>query len=82
MLFRGTVDVYCENYTEHTDTARTSQEAHYVSATNTNRLMLFRQTVAVYCDNHTVHTDTVRGWNAEFQCVKTKQVVHIVATGL
>jgi hypothetical protein len=59
-LFRKTVPVYCENHTEHTDTVRTSQETHYVSATETNRLMLFRETVTVYCENHTEHTDTVR----------------------
>jgi thioredoxin-related protein len=39
---------------------RTSQETHYVSATQPNRLMLFRKTVAVYRENHTEHTDTVR----------------------
>jgi predicted Zn-dependent protease with MMP-like domain len=39
---------------------RTSQETHYVSTTEPNRLMLFRETVAVYCENHTEHTDTVR----------------------
>jgi hypothetical protein len=60
MLFRETVAVYCENHTEHTDTARTSQETHYVSVTKPNRLMLFSETVAVYCENHTEHTDTVR----------------------
>jgi hypothetical protein len=47
MLFREEVAVYCENHTEHTDTlcgqnaVRTSQETHYVSATEPNRLMLF-----------------------------------------
>jgi thioredoxin-related protein len=60
MLFGETIVVYCENHTEHTDTVRTSQETHYVSATETNRLMLFWETVAVYCENHTEHTDTVR----------------------
>jgi hypothetical protein len=60
MLFGETVAVYCENHGEHTDTVRTSQETHYVSATETNRLMLFVETVAVYCENHTEHTDTVR----------------------
>jgi hypothetical protein len=60
MLFGKTVAVYCENHTEHTDTVRTSQETHYVSATEPNRLMLFGETVAVYCENHTEHTDTVR----------------------
>jgi hypothetical protein len=49
---------------------RTSQETHYVSATETNRLMLFGETVAVYCENHTEHTDTLCGQNAEFWCVK------------
>jgi hypothetical protein len=39
---------------------RTSQETHYVSATETNRLKLFGETVAVYCENHMEHTDTVR----------------------
>jgi hypothetical protein len=60
MRFGETVNVYCENQTEHTDTVRTSQETHYVSAIEPNRLMLFGETVAVYCENHTEHTDTVR----------------------
>jgi hypothetical protein len=38
----------------------TSQETHYVSATEPNRLMLFGETVAVYCEIHTEHIDTVR----------------------
>jgi thioredoxin-related protein len=45
---------------EHTDTVRTSQETHCISATKLNRLMLFGETVAVYCESHTEHTDTVR----------------------
>jgi hypothetical protein len=40
MLFRKTAAIYCENHTEHTDTVRTSQETHCVSA---NRLVLFRE---------------------------------------
>jgi hypothetical protein len=60
MLFRETVAVYCENHTELTDTVRTSQETHYVSATKSNRLMLFRETVAVHCENRTEHTNPVR----------------------
>jgi hypothetical protein len=60
MLFGETVAVYYENHTKHTDTVCTSQETHYVSATEPNRLMLFRETVAVYCENHMEHTDTVR----------------------
>jgi hypothetical protein len=46
MLFGETVAVYCENHTEHTDAVRTSQETHYISATEPNRLMLFRETIA------------------------------------
>jgi hypothetical protein len=57
MLFEETVAVYCENHTEYTDTVRTSQETHYVSATETNRLMMFKEAVAVYCENHTEHTN-------------------------
>jgi UDP-glucose 6-dehydrogenase len=38
----------------------TSQETHYVSATESNRLMLFGKTVTVYGENHTEYTDTVR----------------------
>jgi hypothetical protein len=37
----------------HSNSVRTSQETHYVSATKPNRLMLFRETVAVYCEKHT-----------------------------
>jgi hypothetical protein len=55
MLFGETVAVYCENYTEHTDTFRTSQETHCISSTKPNRLMQFRETAAVYCENHTEH---------------------------
>jgi hypothetical protein len=47
MLFGGTVAVYCENHTEHTDPVRTSQETHYVSASEPSLLMLFGETVAV-----------------------------------
>jgi transcriptional regulator with AAA-type ATPase domain len=60
MLFGETVAIYCENHMEHTDTVRTSQETHYVSATEPNRLKLCKETVTVYCENHTEHTDTVR----------------------
>jgi hypothetical protein len=45
----------------NTDTVRTSQEAHYLSATEPNRLMLFEETVAVYWENHTEHVDTKHG---------------------
>jgi hypothetical protein len=40
---------------------RTSQQTHYFSATEPNRLMLFGETVAVYCENHTEHTNTLCG---------------------
>jgi hypothetical protein len=55
MLFEETVAVYCENHTEHTDTVRTSQETHYISASEPDLLILLGETVAVYCDNHTEH---------------------------
>jgi hypothetical protein len=55
MLFGETVAVYCENHTEHTDTVRTSQETHYVTATKPDLLLLFGETVAVYYENHTEH---------------------------
>jgi hypothetical protein len=45
MLFGETVAVYCENHSEHTDTVRTSQETHYVSARYPSRLMLFEQSL-------------------------------------
>jgi hypothetical protein len=74
MLFRETVTVYCEYHTEQihfvgridSNSARTSRETHYVSATKPNRLMLFRETVAVYFENRTEHTGTLCGQNAEF----------------
>jgi hypothetical protein len=53
----------------------TSQETHYVSATETNLLMLFREAVAVYSENHTEHTDTLCGQNA----VRTSQETHYVS---
>jgi hypothetical protein len=68
MLFRKTVAVNYENHTEHTDTVRTSQDTHYVSTTEPNRLMLFRETVAVYCENHTERINTV-GTSQETHCV-------------
>jgi hypothetical protein len=44
----------------------TSQETHYVSATEPNQLMLFGETVAVYCENHTEHINTLCEQNAEY----------------
>jgi hypothetical protein len=77
MLFEETVAVYYENHTEQDtlcgqNAVRTSQEKHYVSATDPNRLMLLRETVAVYCENHTENTDTLCGQNA----VRTSQETH------
>jgi hypothetical protein len=55
---------------------RTSQETHYISATEPNRLMLFRETVAVCYENRTEHTDTLC-----MQCFSLlKHVVYIVTT--
>jgi hypothetical protein len=71
MLFRETVTVYCENHTEHTDTVHISQGTHYVSATETNRLILFRETVAVYCENRTEYINTLR---------TSREIHHISAT--
>jgi thioredoxin-related protein len=70
MLFGKTVAVYCENHTEHTDTVRTSQETHYISATETNRLMLFEEAVGVYCEDHTEDTDTVRTSQKNTLCLR------------
>jgi hypothetical protein len=50
MLSGETIAIYCQNHTEHTDTVRISQETHYISTTEPNRLMLFGETVAVYCE--------------------------------
>jgi hypothetical protein len=74
ILFRETVAVYCETMRNtqihcvgrtYSNSVRTLQETHYVSATKPNRLILFRETVAVYCENHTEHTNTLCGQNAE-----------------
>jgi hypothetical protein len=58
MLFGEILAVYCENHMEHRDTVRTSQETHYVSATEPNQLMLFGEILAVYCGSHTEHINT------------------------
>jgi hypothetical protein len=49
----------------YTNPVRISQETHYVSTTEPNRLMLFRETVTVYCENHTEHTNTLCEQNVE-----------------
>jgi hypothetical protein len=87
MVFRESVAVYCENIRStqahcvgrmqssviYTNSVRTSQETHCVSATEPNRLMLFRETVAVYFENRTEHTDTFFGQNAEFLDVQASK---------
>jgi hypothetical protein len=55
---------------------RTSQETHYVSATEPNRLMLFGETVAVYCETHMEHTNTLCGQNAEALYIRIQLVPH------
>jgi hypothetical protein len=47
-LYWGFFAVYGENHTEYTNTVHTSQETHYISAMEPNRLMLSGETVAVY----------------------------------
>jgi hypothetical protein len=47
-------------------TVCTSQETHYVSATEPNRLMLYGERVAVYCENRAEHAYTAFGQTAEF----------------
>jgi hypothetical protein len=69
--------VHTVNQIIYTNSVRTSQETHHVSATKPNRLMLFGKTVAVYCENHTEHTDTLL-W-AECR-VCTSQETHYVST--
>jgi hypothetical protein len=59
----------------------TSQETHYVSATETNRLILFGETVAVYCENHTEHINTLCEQNCRV-VLMLKRAVHIVTTVL
>jgi hypothetical protein len=65
----------------YSNSVRTSQETHYVTATKPNRLMLFGETVAVYCENYTEHKNILCGQNAgSFSMIK--QVVYIVTTEL
>jgi hypothetical protein len=64
--------------TVYKNSVRTSQETHYVSATETNRLMLFTVTVAVYCENHAENEYIVR---AKYRVIwKSQKVVNIVTT--
>jgi hypothetical protein len=74
MLFGGTVAVCCKNHTERTGTVHTSQETHYISATEPNRLMLFRGIISVYCENRTELLNALREQNVEFMTLK--QMVH------
>jgi hypothetical protein len=76
MLFKETVAVYCENHTEHTNPDLTSQETHYVSATEANRLTLFREAVAVYYENHNTQINMPCGQTAEFWYVQARGTYH------
>jgi hypothetical protein len=65
---RVTVEVFDPASTRQSEDAniyktsvRTSQETHYVSATETVRLMSFGEIIAVYCENHTEHINTLCG---------------------
>jgi hypothetical protein len=59
--------------TEHTDTVRTPQETHHVSAKETNQLMLF-------IVGTVRNTDTLCGQNAELSMLK--QAVCVVTSVL
>jgi hypothetical protein len=48
---------------------RTSQETHYVSATEPNRLMLFRETVAVYCGQNVEFGNVKADGSYNYHCV-------------
>jgi hypothetical protein len=54
----------------------TSQETHYASATETNRLMQFGEVIAVYCENHMEHINTLCGQNAETLYIRIQSVPH------
>jgi hypothetical protein len=43
------------------NSVRTSQETHYVIATEINPLMLFREKIALYCVDHMEHTKILVG---------------------
>jgi hypothetical protein len=59
-----------------TDSVRTSQETHHISATKLNRLMLFGEIIAVYCENHMEHINTLFGQNAETLYIRIQFVPH------
>jgi hypothetical protein len=44
----------------YVNSVRTSLETHYVSATETNRLMLIEETAGAYSENGVEHTNTLR----------------------
>jgi broad-specificity NMP kinase len=64
MEHKYTVWAECRDFI-YKNSVRTSQETHYVSTTEPNRLMLFREIIAVYCESHVKHTNTLRGQIAE-----------------
>jgi hypothetical protein len=64
----------------YTNSVRTSQETHYISATKPHRLMLFRETVAVYCESHTEHTNALCGQNADIFNFKAGEYMQVAVT--
>jgi hypothetical protein len=62
------------------DSVHTSQETHYVSATQPNRVMLFREIIAVNFENHTEHLNKLCEKSAFFYVLK--QMAHIITLGL
>jgi hypothetical protein len=61
MRHKYTVWTECRDFI-YDNAVRTSQETHYVSATET-RLMLFGEINAVYCEIQTEHISTLCGRN-------------------
>jgi hypothetical protein len=55
----------CKNHTEHTDTVRTSQETHYVSATQTTPVNAVWGKQSLFIVRTVLNTDTLCGQNAE-----------------
>jgi hypothetical protein len=60
-MFRISFDINEVRLHSYKHSVLSTQETHYGSATEPNRLMLFKETVAVYCENHTEHTNTLCG---------------------
>jgi hypothetical protein len=76
----GSMQCSVDNHTEHTDTPRTSQETHYVSATETNRLMVFRKQSLFIV--RTIRNTQINCVNRKQTSSVPKQVVQIITTVL